>query len=384
MTALPNSGKSKINNVSFFDPKQEAEVKKKRLMAEYLMKGADSVNMDNEMVSGIVVKKSPIEGLAKALQTGLGGLAAGQASKAEGELDAMKYAQALEQQQAGYDREDAQWNREAALKRELAGPEYNSSSTPAAVLIADEIAKARSAGDMQRVNDLLMTGKMLEKGVTLNADNTAGMIGGYTGQLQNIEQAKQTGSNISDLQYKPQIANEVANQTEIGKQMGEANAKLNSMEAQFPRLEQVASELSALGKTATYTKAGQLEDIIQREAGQPVGPDAVARKEYIAKVDNEVLPLLRQTFGAAFTQKEGDSLKATLGDTNASPEEKDAVLRSFIQQKSAEIETLKRQTGQPPQAPQNPPAQISSDADYDALPSGTVFIDPEGKSRRKP
>ena len=80
-----------------------------------------------------------------------------------------------------------------------------------------------------------------------------------------------------------------------------------------------------------------------------VGEGAVARKEYITRVDNEVLPLLRQIFGAQFTQKEGESLKATLGDPDASPEEKDAVLKSFIETKIAQARTLKRRTGQPSQ-----------------------------------
>ena len=56
-----------------------------------------------------------------------------------------------------------------------------------------------------------------------------------------------------------------------------------------------------------------------------------------------MLPLLRQTFGAAFTEREGQSLKNTLGDPDKSPEEKDAVLRSFISQKLAQVESLQRQ-----------------------------------------
>lgn len=93
--------------------------------------------------------------------------------------------------------------KEGMLKLEQQYPTQGNS--PAAVQIADEIAKARAAGDMQRVNDLLLTGKMLEKGVTLNPDGSTGMIGGYTTQLENISKAKQDGANISDLNYKPQI-----------------------------------------------------------------------------------------------------------------------------------------------------------------------------------
>lgn len=133
---------------------------------------------------------------------------------------------------------------------------------------------------------------------------------------------------------------------ERGKETGAAQATLASMQANMPNLEKVVMDLSALGKTATYTQAGQLADATKRQLGLPVGEGATARTEYIAKVDNEVLPLLRQTFGAAFTQKEGESLKATLGDPNKSPEEKDAVLKAFIESKKAQVESLQRQTGQ--------------------------------------
>ena len=75
------------------------------------------------------------------------------------------------------------------------------------------------------------------------------------------------------------------------------------------------------------------------------GKGASDRAEYIARVKNNILPLLRQTFGAAFTAAEGDSLLATLGDPNMHPSQKDAVLKAFIDGKRAELETLTRQTG---------------------------------------
>lgn len=159
------------------------------------------------------------------------------------------------------------------------------------------------------------------------------------------------GQNAADLIGKPKIAQAEASAKEVGKAQGEVKASLEAQTAQFPRLEQVVGELSDLGKKATYTYGGQAYDAALRQVGAPVPEGAIARKEYISKVDNEILPLLRQTFGAQFTQKEGESLKATLGDPNASPEEKDAVLRSFIAHKQAQIETLRRQTGQTEDAP---------------------------------
>jgi hypothetical protein len=64
-------------------PKREAE--RLRTLAESLMR--QGVPSGNEMVSGRIVKKSPIEGLAKALAVGAGGYFSGQAAKAEDEAE---------------------------------------------------------------------------------------------------------------------------------------------------------------------------------------------------------------------------------------------------------------------------------------------------------
>ena len=65
----------------------------------------------------------------------------------------------------------------------------------------------------------------------------------------------------------------------------------------------------------------------------------------MAIVNNQVLPLLKQTFGGAFTVAEGEALKATLGDPNSDPEEKSAQIDAFIDSKVREIETKERQLG---------------------------------------
>lgn len=185
---------------------------------------------------------------------------------------------------------------------------------------------------------------LARKGVTIGPDGNAVVMPGVAESLGELKYGETKGGKEADLEMDPLIASATEESKVIGKEVGEAGAKLSSMEAQFPRLNEVVKELSDLGKKATYTKAGQLGDTLMREAGQEVSPGAIARSEYISKVDNEILPLLRQTFGAQFTQKEGESLKTTLGDPNKSPKEKDAVLRSFISQKKAEIASLRRQT----------------------------------------
>lgn len=105
------------------------------------------------------------------------------------------------------------------------------------------------------------------------------------------------------------------------------------MAASLPGLLDVAEELGKLGEKATYTMGGQAWDATMRELGQEPSEGALARTEYMAMVDNQVLPLLRETFGAAFTVQEGESLRATLGAPDKSPKEKQAVLDAFIKQK---------------------------------------------------
>lgn len=121
----------------------------------------------------------------------------------------------------------------------------------------------------------------------------------------------------------------------------ENQAAVDSLESKLPGLKAVVSELSGLAQTATYTQTGQLIDNVMRETGMEPSEAAVARTKYIAMVDNQVLPLLRDVFGAAFTVKEGETLRATLGDPNKSPAEKQVILEAFIEQKTRDLEALK-------------------------------------------
>jgi len=88
--------------------------------------------------------------------------------------------------------------------------------------------------------------------------------------------------------------------------------------------------------------AGKAADFAKKELGADPGQGAVDRGTYIAHVKNNILPLLRETFGAAFTAAEGDSLLATLGDPDMHPRVKSAVLDAFISDKKADLERLRR------------------------------------------
>lgn len=167
-------------------------------------------------------------------------------------------------------------------------------------------------------------------------------------QQPELKGAQKDAQNASDLKYEPVIAGAKAKETEVGKYQGEQETNLTNDVATLPQLEQTVAKLSELGKKATYTNTGNVANAVVRETGPLTGKTstegAVARTEYMAQVDNQILPLLRRTFGAQFTLQEGRDLRATLGAPDKSPEEKEAVLRAFIDQKKANIETAKRAT----------------------------------------
>ena len=160
--------------------------------------------------------------------------------------------------------------------------------------------------------------------------------------------AGQTGTNQANRETGGEAAAVVAEGRAAGVEQGANVALLSSMEAKLPGLQTVVEELGLLSDAATYTMSGQLSDKVRKELGQDPSEGAIARTKYIAMVANQILPLLKETFGAAFTAVEGESLKKTLGDPDATPQEKRAVLDAFIAQKIRSIEALQVQTGQAP------------------------------------
>lgn len=143
-------------------------------------------------------------------------------------------------------------------------------------------------------------------------------------------------------------AYETATGTAEGKADAENAALLESVQSKMPGLRSVINDLTDLADTATYTQSGQIMDSVKREFGLPVGQGAIDRSSYIAIVDNQVLPLLKDTFGSAFTVQEGESLRATLGDPNKSPAEKKAILNAFIAQKERDVAGMQRAQGVSP------------------------------------
>lgn len=153
-----------------------------------------------------------------------------------------------------------------------------------------------------------------------------------------------------------------------GKARGEDVVSFEDMSARLPMLQTMVGDLKTISSEMTSTSLGRGRDFLAREVGEST-KGGVARAKYVSKVRNEILPLLRQTFGAAFTVAEGEKLESTLGNPNLSPAERDAELDSFIESKVAQVDMMRKKVGAPQQINQQPQqsAPPASDADSAAI-----------------
>ena len=149
--------------------------------------------------------------------------------------------------------------------------------------------------------------------------------------------ARQTATNVANVATGGDAAQAIATGTATGKKVVQEGSELGEMQRNIQGLRVTIDQLSALSDVATYTSLGQVGNEIRKQLGLDPSEGAVARTEYIAVVDNQILPLLKQTFGAAFTVAESDTLRATLGDPNKTPAEKKVVLNAFIAQKERDL-----------------------------------------------
>lgn len=186
---------------------------------------------------------------------------------------------------------------------------------------------------------------------------------------------KEGGKLKAQLKFKPAIAKAVkAAQVEAAAK-GETLTDLARSEAALPGLLDSVSQLKELAPIATSTLGGRVLDAAIKETGFGSTKGANARIKFISIINNQVLPLLRQTFGAAFTEREGETLKATMGDPDATPEQKVLQLESFIDQKVRNIQASQRELEKEvtPAGELNPPSGLIDNGDGTfTLPDGRI------------
>jgi len=194
------------------------------------------------------------------------------------------------------------------------------------------VAKAGSSADERIARDKELSDQILE----LTRDKA---------------EAKETGKGKGQAKVAPlvaeakaTIATAVTLATKAATARGEALSDLRKAEAGMPGIIQVVDKLKELAPLATSTIAGKVFDFAVKESGFGATKGGTARSTYQAVVSNQVLPLLKQTFGAAMTEGEGLRLTATLGDPDAPVETKMAQLDAFLASQQRQIENLNRET----------------------------------------
>lgn len=180
-----------------FDPKQEAEIKRRRRMAEMLMKQGGP--KPTEVISGYAVPQSGLEQLARGLAGGIGSYQAATADNQEKEL-AQKRQELLAKalgsgsaKEAGaYLAQDPSMAKDAI---DLAFPRQTFGSTPAALQLANEVARLEAVGDSAGAARIREFAKTQEKGTVFD-NGVISNTPGYTDTVAAKEAAKAGGKVV--------------------------------------------------------------------------------------------------------------------------------------------------------------------------------------------
>lgn len=169
-----------------FDPAAELNIKRRRKMADAMMKAGEQPQ-STEMVSGMAVKQSPMAALARALTQGVAGYQEGQADKEDATVQTNRQkmmADAIGQvgtnpngaaAMLAQTPETAPQGMQIALemmkdKKALELAQFKADhggegGVPASIKITQEIEKRLKAGDIAGANLLTQAAKMYDRGV---------------------------------------------------------------------------------------------------------------------------------------------------------------------------------------------------------------------------
>lgn len=198
---------------------------------------------------------------------------------------------------------------------------------------------------------------------TLSADQRTALDDFLKGKVVELEEektaAKEKGRLETQATLLPGIRSNIKRAEESAKSRGEALSEYDRAKAALPGLREVVGKLKTLSDVATYTMAGRAFDGIVKELGFGATDGATARAKMESLVNNQILPLLRDTFGAQFTEREGERLQRTMLNFNAAPEEKKEILDSFLEQKMRDLEMKRKRAGVEPEAEEDIDALVN-------------------------
>ena len=201
----------------------------------------------------------------------------------------------------------------------------------------ERLSAERALGATAKVSTTVQERIADNEELAANVASTQAEIAGQKAAATEGEKLKQ------QLKHKPAITRAVKLAEKAATEQGDVLTDLARAKAGLPGLIEATSNLKELATAATSTYGGRLFDVIAKESGWGSTKGANARAKYIAIIDNQVLPLLKQTFGGAMTEGEGLRLSNTFGDPNATPEQKMLQTEAFIEQKQRDIKGLEAQ-----------------------------------------
>jgi hypothetical protein len=171
---------------------------------------------------------------------------------------------------------------------------------------------------------------------------TPGLTETVAQSQERLADASETGNLKAQGRLLPSVKAAVTLAEQQALSRGETFTELNSAKAALPGLKTVVENLKVLSSEATFTLAGRSFNAIAKELGIST-KGSTSRAAMTAMVDNQVLPLLKPIFGAAFTAIEGDRLRNAFLDPNSTPDSRVASLNAFQDQMERNIATKQRE-----------------------------------------
>ncbi len=183
--------------------------------------------------------------------------------------------------------------------------------------------------------------------IALKLDPAAAQTIQYKQELSDMGVKSSGIKNLKKLEqsykWKPIIEAAVIEAKKIAQEKGNVFTDLNQLETSLPFLNEAVDKLRELAPLATSTWGGELWGGAVKQLGFGSTKGKTAQEGFTAIVNNQILPLLKPTFGGAMTEGEGKRLAASMGDATASPDVKMAQLTAFIEQKARTIRAKKEE-----------------------------------------
>ncbi len=162
-----------------------------------------------------------------------------------------------------------------------------------------------------------------------------------------IEGAKSKAKKDAEFRSKKKFAAEINRDIKLAESeataRGETLTDLSRAKAALPGIEKVVGKLTLLADEATFTLAGGAWDSIAKQLFGVSTKGSTAKAKMVSMVDNQVLPMLKPIFGAAFTAAEGDRLRDAMLDPDSTPDSRKAQLSSFLDQMRENIAGKERE-----------------------------------------